>query len=100
MLDANPPTAVVANVTVTTSSAASFLTAWPDGAARPLASDLNWTKGLTVPNLAVVQVGPTGSVALYNGAGCVDVVMDGAGWFTGPPAAVMPPTPPTGVPWP
>ena len=100
MLDANPPTAVVANVTVTTTSAASVLTAWPDGAARPLASDLNWTKGLTVPNLAVVQVGPSGSVDLYNAVGCVDVVMDVVGWFTGPPAAVTPATPPTDVPCP
>src|SRR5438132_1201021 len=100
MLDANPPTAVVANITVTTTSAASVLTAWPDGSARPLASDLNWTRGLTVPNLAVVQVGPSGSVDLYNAVGCVDVVMDVVGWFTGPPAAVTPATPPTDVPCP
>src|SRR5207237_9558500 len=54
MTDPNPPTAVVANVTVTDTTSGSYLTAWPDGAARPLASDLNWTNGVTVPNLAVV----------------------------------------------
>ncbi len=62
MTDPNPPTAVVANVTVTDTSQASALIAWPDGAAQPLASDLNWNPGVTVPNLVVAQVGPTGKV--------------------------------------
>jgi hypothetical protein len=111
MTDPNPPTAVVANITVTNASASSYLTAWPDSAARPLASDLNWTVGQTVPNLAVIQVGPTGKIDLYNGAGCSDVVVDVIGWFTGPiatitpgpaPAAIVcpltqPPPPPTGL---
>jgi hypothetical protein len=35
--------AVVLNITVTDTSAASYLTARPDQSARPLASDLNWT---------------------------------------------------------
>ena len=43
MTDPNPPTAVVANITVTNTTAPSFLTAWTDGPAQPLASDLNWT---------------------------------------------------------
>jgi hypothetical protein len=94
MTDPNPPTAVLANITVTDTTAPSYLTAWPDGAAQPLTSDLNWTSG-TVPNLAVVQVGPTGKIDIYNGAGCTDVVVDVVGWFTGPipvTAAGPPPT--------
>jgi len=94
MTAASPPTAIVANVTVTDTSAPSWLTAWPDGAAQPLASDLNW-KGGTVPNLVVVQVGSSGAVDLYNAAGCADVVVDVVGYFTGPaPAIASGPAPP------
>ena len=88
MTDLNVPTAVVANITVTDTSTSSALVAWPDGAAQPLASDLNWQTGVTVPNLAVLQVGPTGKVDMFNYAGCVDVVMDVVGWFSGGPASI------------
>jgi hypothetical protein len=96
MSDPNPPTAVVANITVTNTTSSSFLAAWPDGAARPPVSDLNWTKG-TVPNLAVVQVGPTGMIDIYNAAGCTDVIVDVVGWFTGPIPAIAPGAPPAEV---
>lgn len=96
MTDPNPPTAVVANITVTNTTAPSFLTAWPDGAAQPLASDLNWTGG-TVPNLAVVQVGPTGKIDIYNAGGCADVIVDVVGWFTGPIPITTPGPPPTAI---
>jgi hypothetical protein len=76
-----PPTAVVLNVTVTNSSAPSYLTAWPDGAQQPLASDLNYVAGQTVPNLVVVKLGPSGSIDLYNAAGTTDVVVDVVGWY-------------------
>jgi len=75
-----PPTAVVLNVTVTNPTAASFLTAWPDGDPRPLASDLNYVAGLTVPNLVLVKLGPTGAIDFYNAFGSVDVVADVVGW--------------------
>jgi hypothetical protein len=84
MTDPNPPTAVVANITVTNTNASSYLTAWPDSAAQPLASDQNWTSRATVPNLAVVQVGPTGKIDLYNAGGCTDVIVDVVGWYSGP----------------
>jgi hypothetical protein len=96
MTDPNPPTAVVANVTVTNTTASSYLTTWPDGAAQPLASDLNWSGG-TVPNLVVVQVGPTGKINILNGAGCTDVVVDVVGWFTGPVPVTTPGAPPTAI---
>ena len=100
MTDPNPPTAVVANVTVTDTSQASALIAWPDGAAQPLASDLNWMPGVTVPNLVVAQVGPTGKVDLENIFGCTDVIMDVVGWFTGPIPVITPAPPPTVTPCP
>jgi hypothetical protein len=73
--------AVVLNITVTNTSAASYLTAWPDQNPRPLASDLNWTWGLTAPSLAVVELSSGGKLDLYNAAGSADVVVDVAGWF-------------------
>jgi Cysteine-rich secretory protein family len=84
MTDPNPPTAVVANITVTNTNTSSYLTAWPDTAALPNASDQNWTSRTTVPNLAVVQVGPTGKIDLYNAGGCTDVIVDVVGWYSGP----------------
>jgi len=76
------PTAVVLNVTVTNPTAGSYLTAWPDGAQRPLASDLNYVAGLTVPNLVVVKLGSTGAIDLYNAFGSVDVIVDVVGWYS------------------
>jgi hypothetical protein len=100
MTDPNPPTAVVANVTVTNTTAPSALIAWPDSAAQPLASDLNWMGGVTVPNLAVIQVGPTGKVDLYNLFGCVDTIVDVVGWFTGPIPSITAAPPPMSSPCP
>jgi hypothetical protein len=77
-----PPKAVVLNVTVTNTTAASFLTVYPsDAANRPTASDLNWTAGLTAPNLVVVKLGADGKIALYNLAGSTDVIADVVGWY-------------------
>ncbi len=76
------PTAVVLNVTVTNPTTGSYLTAWPDGAQRPLASDLNYVAGLTVPNLVVVKLGSTGAIDLYNAFGSVDVIVDVVGWYS------------------
>jgi hypothetical protein len=77
-----PPKAVVLNVTVTNTTAASFLTVYPsDAANRPTASDLNWTGGLTVPNLVVVKLGADGKIAIYNLAGSTDVIADVVGWY-------------------
>ena len=76
------PTAVVLNVTVTNPTAGSYLTAWPDGAQRPPASDLNYVAGLTVPNLVVVKLGSTGAIDLYNAFGSVDVIVDVVGWYS------------------
>jgi hypothetical protein len=76
-----PPTAVVLNVTVTNPTSAGFLTVYPSGGSRPLASDLDFTPGQTVPNLVVVKLGPDGKVVLYNLAGSTDVVIDVLGWY-------------------
>jgi hypothetical protein len=66
---------------VTNPTQSGFLTVYPSGATPPLASDLNFTPGQTVPNLVVVKLGPDGKLALYNLAGSTDVVVDLLGWY-------------------
>ena len=74
--------AALLNVTVTDTSASSYLTVYPEGEAQPLASNLNWTAGETVANRVLVPVGPTGQVTVYNQLGSTDVVVDVDGYFT------------------
>lgn len=72
---------VVLNVTVTRPTRRGFITVWPSGSARPLASNLNFVPGQTVPNLVIVKVGGNGKVAIYNSMGSSDLVADVVGWF-------------------
>jgi hypothetical protein len=73
--------AVVLNATVTGTSAESFLTVYPTGAARPTASNLNWKAGTTIPNAVTVKVGTDGKVNVFNNAGTANVIVDVVGWF-------------------
>jgi hypothetical protein len=72
---------VVANVTATNPTGAGFFTAWPSDAARPLASDLNFIPGQSVPNLVVVKIGADGKVNLYNLTATTDAIMDVVGYY-------------------
>jgi hypothetical protein len=74
-------TGVVLNVTVTNTSAPSFLTVWPAGATRATVSNLNWKAGETRANLVNVPVGAGGQVSIYNGFGSADVVVDEESYF-------------------
>jgi hypothetical protein len=75
--------AVVLNVTATnTVVAPSFVTVFPTGATRPVASNLNFRPGQTVANRVIVKVGTGGAVSFYDAKGHTDVVADVAGWFT------------------
>jgi hypothetical protein len=74
--------AVVLNVTVTDATASSYLTVFPAGASTPLASNLNFVAGQTVPNRVIVGVGTGGQVSIFNAQGSVDVIADVGGWFT------------------
>ena len=75
-------TAVALNVTVTDTTASSYLTVWPKGAARPTASNLNFVAGQVVPNFVQVPVSSDGKVSVFNLAGRADVVFDVAGYYT------------------
>jgi hypothetical protein len=72
--------AVAINVTATNPPASSFLTVWPTGATQPLASNLNFNPGQTIPNMAIVPVGSDGQISIYNNTGGVDVIVDVLGW--------------------
>jgi hypothetical protein len=74
--------AVELNVTVANTTASSYLTAYPTGAIRPTAANLNWVAGETIPNRVIVPVGTNGQVTLFNYAGNADVVVDVDGWFS------------------
>ncbi|MFJ9742638.1 FlgD immunoglobulin-like domain containing protein [Streptomyces sp. NPDC101166] len=73
--------AVVMNLTATTPTSASFVSAYPHGTQRSSASNLNLTAGQTVANAVIVPV-RDGKVTLYNHAGTVDLLADVSGYFT------------------
>jgi CSLREA domain-containing protein len=75
---------VIVNTTVTEPTQASYLTVFPSGVSRPTASNLNFIKGQTIPNLVMVKVGTGGNVHVYNNSGQVHVIFDAVGYFAPP----------------
>ena len=76
--------AVIMNVTVTGTTASSYLTLFPANLVTPPnASNLNWSPGQTIPNLTITQVPTSGSdnVKIFNAAGTTNVIADMVGWF-------------------
>ena len=73
--------AVLTNVTVTNSSAGSFLTVFPTGSPLPTASTINFGRFQTIANGPTARVGSGGAVSFVNAVGSVDVVVDATGWF-------------------
>ena len=57
--------AVALNVTVTQPDGAGYVTAYPGGETRPLASNLNFVAGQSIPNLVIAKVGTGGIVNLF-----------------------------------
>ncbi len=82
---ANPPLAVVANLTGVAGTAATVFTLVPDGGHRPVASDLNPRAGDVVANLAFVEIATSGTnpgaMDVYNDVGTINAILDVAGWF-------------------
>jgi hypothetical protein len=74
--------AVAVNVTAVNPTASSYLSVFPTGSPRPTASNLNFDKGQTVPNMVVAKLGTGGKVNVYNAAGSTDVLFDVAGWYS------------------
>ncbi len=74
-------TAAVVNVTAVNPSQASYLTVWPYGQPKPLASSINFAAGRDVPNLVTVALPSDGKIDVYNAFGTVDVLVDVAGYY-------------------
>ncbi|MFE5031897.1 PKD domain-containing protein [Streptomyces sp. NPDC056683] len=75
-------TAVTLNVTDTGATVSSYVSVYPDGGARPSASNLNFQAGQVNPNLVTVRVGADGYVDLYNAHGKVNLIADVDGYYT------------------
>ncbi|WP_265977155.1 polysaccharide deacetylase family protein [Arthrobacter sp. MI7-26] len=74
--------AVTFNLTVTEPTSFGFVTAYPSGTTRPNASNLNYAKAQTVPNLVTVPVGTDGKVTLYNqSTGTAQLIADVSGYY-------------------
>ena len=71
----------IINTTVTQGTAPSYLTVYPAGLTRPLASNLNFGPSQDIPNLVIVKVGSGGNVKIYNNNGQVHVIFDAVGYF-------------------
>jgi len=74
--------AVILNITATDATEPGFVTVWPAGAPRALASNLNVEHtGQTIPNLVIVPLGSNGAVSLY-ALKSVHLLADVLGYFT------------------
>ena len=83
---------MVTNVTVTEPDLFSFITAFPADGPVPLASNLNFNAGQTVPNLVITKIstGPPpppipqtpGWIGYYNQQGNTHLIIDVFGYFT------------------
>jgi hypothetical protein len=74
------------NITVVSPTAAGYLSVWPTGAEQPTVSNLNWRAGEVVPNMAIVGLGPDGTLQVFlstgnDSAGSGHVLVDVLGWI-------------------
>jgi hypothetical protein len=76
----NDAEAVVVNLTGTGASAPGFGTAFPCGQDLPNTSNLNYSKGQTVPNLVIMRPSSTGTSCLFTYAD-IDYIVDVNGYF-------------------
>ena len=74
--------AALLNVTVTDTTASSFLSVNPEAESNPATSSLNWGAGVTVANRVVVPLSASGQITVFNALGRADVVVDVSGYFT------------------
>ena len=72
--------AVVLNFTVTNPVGTGYVTVYPCGSPRPVASNLNFVAGQSVPNLVIAKLGTSGRVCVYSYA-ATDLLADVSGYF-------------------
>jgi uncharacterized membrane protein len=74
--------AAVLNFTVTNPAAVGYVTVYPCGVTRPVASNLNFVADQTVPNLVLAKLGRRGRVCVYSNV-ATDVIADVQWLFPG-----------------
>lgn len=72
--------AAVLNMTITNPTRSGFVTAFPCGQPRPLASNVNVAAGATVANMVVSKIGANGRVCLYTSIDA-DIIADATNYF-------------------
>lgn len=78
--DATSAVAVALNVTITDPAGDGYATVYPCGITLPLASNVNFGVGQTVPNLVIAKPGADGQVCVVTNV-AANVVVDFEGWF-------------------
>lgn len=73
--------AVAVNITGISPTTATYVTAYPAGAATPAASTLNLAAGQAYANGSIVKVGTGGAITLYNAVGTTDLAVDVLGYY-------------------
>ena len=86
--------AVVMNLTLTDSSAPTFVVGYPAGSPRTPTSDVNFSGGGPVPNLDFGSLPASGALTLYNSEGTTQLIGDVTGYYEAVPAAGTPPSTP------
>ncbi len=82
-------TAIIANLTVTGTSASGYLTAYPAGSAVPFASNLNFIAGATVANRIEVALS-SGAFSVFNSSSTpVNIVVDLNGIYSSSTGALF-----------
>jgi hypothetical protein len=69
------------NVTATGANADGYLTVYPCGSPVPVASNVNFSAGQSVPNLVAAPFGTDGKVCIFTSAK-TDLLVDVAGWLS------------------
>ncbi|MCO1596190.1 right-handed parallel beta-helix repeat-containing protein [Micromonospora sp. RHAY321] len=76
--------AAIVNVTVTAPTAGGVLTLYPDTWPTPMASNVNFVAGQTIPNLVIVPLVAGKAMIRNASSGTTHVVADVAGYFAAP----------------
>ena len=80
LLDAQSD-AISINLTAVSPTASTYLSLWPTGGTQPAVSAINPAARQTVANGAIVQLGTSNRISVYNRAGSTNVLIDVSGVF-------------------
>jgi 5'-nucleotidase len=69
-------TGVVLNLTSAQATGVGYVTVWPCGSPRPVASSVNFAPGGAAPNAVVTGVGTAGKVCIYTAEASVELIAD------------------------